>query len=93
MQYSLIFLGILVLFGIVLSLGFIKVSPNIAEGLIFFAFLILFEFVLVFTEPYLENYTNGEPMYNLLANSVLAILIFPVHAILEKLLKKRIVKS
>ena len=92
LQYSLIFLGILVLFVIILMLGFIKVSPNVAEGLIFFAFLILFEFALVFTEPYLEQYTNDEPMYNLLANSVLAILIFPVHAILEKLLKKRIVK-
>jgi len=92
LQHSLIFLGILVLFGIVLSLGFIKVSPNIAEGLIFFAFLILFEFVLVLTEPYLEQYTNGEPMYNLLANSVLALVIFPLHAVLENLLKKRIVK-
>jgi tetratricopeptide (TPR) repeat protein len=93
LQYSLIFLGILVLFVAILMLGFIKVSPNVAEGLIFFAFLILFEFVLVFSEPYLEQYTNGEPMYNLLANSVLAILIFPVHSILERLLKKRIVKS
>ena len=92
LQYSLIFLGILVLFVAILMLGFIKVSPNIAEGLIFFAFLILFEFVLVFTEPYMEQYTNGEPMYNLLANSVLALVIFPLHAILEKLLKKRIVK-
>jgi len=42
--------------------------------------------------PYLENYTNDEPMYNLLANSLLALVIFPLHAILEKLLKKRIVK-
>jgi tetratricopeptide (TPR) repeat protein len=92
LQYNLIFLGILVLFVAILMLGFIRVSPNVAEGLIFFAFLILFEFVLVFSEPYLEQYTNGEPMYNLLANSVLALLIFPVHAILEKLLKKRIVK-
>ena len=92
LQYSLIFLGILVLFVIILMLGFIKVSPNVAEGLIFFAFLILFEFVLVFTEPYMEQYTNDEPMYNLLANSVLALVIFPLHAILEKLLKKRIVK-
>ena len=91
-QYSLIFLGILVLFGIVLSLGFIKVSPTIAEGIIFFAFLILFEFVLVFTEPYLEQYTNGEPMYNLLANAVIALLIFPLHDKLETVLKKRIVK-
>ncbi len=92
LQYSLIFLGILVLFVGILFLGFIKVSPTIAEGIIFFAFLILFEFVLVFTEPYLENYTQGQPMYNLLANSLLALLIFPVHAILENLLKKRIVK-
>jgi tetratricopeptide (TPR) repeat protein len=92
LQYSLIFLGILVLFGVILSLGFIKVSPTIAEGIIFFAFLILFEFILVFSEPYLEQYTNGEPMYNLLANSVLALLIFPVHALLERLLKKRIVR-
>ena len=93
LQYSLIFLGILVMFVAILMLGFIKVSPNVAEGLIFFAFLILFEFALVFTEPYLEQYTNDEPMYNLLANSVLALVIFPLHAILEKLLKKRIVKS
>ena len=81
------------LFGIVISLGFIKVSPNIAEGLIFFAFLILFEFILVFAEPYLENYTNGEPMYNLLANAVIALLIFPLHDVLESKLKKRIVKK
>lgn len=92
LQYSLIFLGILLLFVLILMLGFIKVSTNVAEGLIFFAFLILFEFVLVFAEPYLEQYTNDEPMYNLLANSVLALLIFPVHSILERLLKKRIVK-
>jgi tetratricopeptide (TPR) repeat protein len=93
LQYSLIFLGILLLFGIVLSLGFIKVSANVAEGLIFFAFLILFEFVLVFVEPYLETYTNGEPMYNLLANSIIALLIFPLHDVLESKLKKRLVKK
>jgi len=93
LQYSLIFLGIILMFGMVLSLGYIKVSVNVAEGLIFFAFLILFEFVLVFTDPYLSIYTHDEPMYNLLANAVIALLIFPLHAILEKLLKKRIVKN
>lgn len=92
LQYSLIFLGILLLFGIILSLGFIRVSPTIAEGLIFFAFLILFEFALVFTEPYIEVYTKDEPMYNLLANSIMAIIIFPLHAVLERILKQRIVK-
>ncbi len=92
LEYSLIFLGILALFGIVLMLGFFKVSNNVAEGLIFFAFLIFFEFLLVFTEPYLEQYTQGEPVYALLANSALALIIFPLHAVLERLLKKRIVK-
>jgi tetratricopeptide (TPR) repeat protein len=92
MQYSLIFLGILLLFGGVLSLGFVKVSANVAEGLIFFAFLILFEFVLVFTDPYLEQFTDGEPMYNLAANALIALLIFPLHDKLETVLKKRIVK-
>jgi len=93
LQYSLIFLGVIILFGIVLSLGFIKVSGNVAEGLIFFAFLILFEFVLVFAEPYIGKYTKGEPMYNLLANSVIALLIFPLHNFFEDFLKKKIVKK
>ncbi len=93
LQYSLIFLGILLLFVGILLMGFIKVSPNIAEGIIFFAFLILFEFILVFTDPYLEKITHEEPMYNLAANALIALLIFPLHAILEKLLKNRIVKS
>lgn len=93
LQYSLIFLGILALFGIVLSFGFIKVSAGIANGLIFFVFLILFEFILVFTDPYLEQYTQDQPFYNLIANASLAILIFPLHSLLEKLLKNRLVKG
>jgi tetratricopeptide (TPR) repeat protein len=92
-EYSLIFLGILLLFGTILSLGYVKVSTNIAEGLIFFAFLILFEFILVFLEPFLEEYTNQEPIYALLANSLIALLVFPLHAFMEGYLKKRIVKK
>ncbi len=93
LEYSLIFLGILLLFGGVLMLGFIKVSANVAEGLIFFSFLILFEFVLVFVEPYLNEYTDGEPIYTLLINAGIALLIFPLHDKLETVLKKRIVKK
>lgn len=92
LQYSLIFIGILLFFGGVLSLGFIKVSPTIAEGVIFFAFLILFEFLLVLSDPFVDGLTNGEPMYKLLANALLAGLIFPAHAFFERVLKKRLVK-
>jgi len=93
MQYSLIFLGILLLFGLTMMMGFIKVSPNVAEGLIFFTFLIFFEFVLVFVEPHLNEYTDGEPIYTLITNAGIALLIFPLHDILENKLKKRIVKK
>lgn len=93
LQYSLIFLGILLLFGIILGFGFIKVSPTVAEGIIFFAFLILFEFLLVLGDPYVESITGGEPIYKLLANAVLAGAIFPAHAFFERALKSRIVKQ
>ena len=92
LQYSLIFLSILLFFGLVLSLGFIKVSPTIAEGLIFFAFLLLFEFVLVLADPYVDQLTGGEPLYKLLFNAVLAGLIFPLHAFFEATLKTRLIK-
>ena len=52
---------ILVVFGLVLSLGVVKVSPKVAEGLIFFAFLILFEFLLVLSDPYVDSVTGGAP--------------------------------
>ena len=92
LQYSFIFLAILIVFGGVLGLGFVKVSPIIAEGLIFFAFLIWFEFLLVLSDPYIDVWTGGEPIYKLLLNAILAALIFPLHAFFEKTLKKRLVK-
>ena len=91
-QYSLIFLGILVLFGIILSLGFIKVSPNIAEGIIFFTFLLFFEFCLVLLDPMIEDWSSGEPLFKLLFNAGIAALIFPMHSLFEGKLKKRLVR-
>jgi tetratricopeptide (TPR) repeat protein len=93
LQYSIIFLGILLFFGIVLFLSRIKLTPWLAEGLIFFAFLILFEFILVFIDPYLGEYTHNVPMYKLLANATVAVLIFPVHAFMEVRLKRRMLKK
>jgi tetratricopeptide (TPR) repeat protein len=91
-QYSMIFLAILVIFGSILGLGFIKVSAKFAEGLIFFAFLIFFEFCLVLLDPIIDNWSSGEPIFKLLFNAILAGVIFPAHAFFENKLKKRIVK-
>jgi tetratricopeptide (TPR) repeat protein len=93
MQYSIIFLGILIVFGTVLGSGKFNISPKFAEGLIFFAFLLFFEFCLVLLDPIIDDWSSGEPIYKLLFNAILAGAIFPLHAFFENLLKKRIIKN
>ncbi|MBL4752951.1 MAG: tetratricopeptide repeat protein [Flavobacteriales bacterium] len=92
LQYSVILIALLVLFGGVLSLGFLKVSPRMAEGIIFFSFLILFEFLLVLADPSIEDWSGGAPGIKLLLNAAIAALIFPLHAFFESRLKGRLVK-
>jgi len=58
LQYSIIFIVILVLFGGVLFMGFVNISERMAEGIIFFSFLILFEFLLVLADPYIDNWSG-----------------------------------
>jgi len=69
------------------------VSPRFAEGLIFFTFLLFFEFTLVLLDPYIEQYSSGAPATKLAFNAVLAGLIFPLHSFFEEQIKQRIVKS
>lgn len=92
LQFSFIFIAILVVFGITIALLNVKISPRFAEGLIFFAFLIFFEFCLVLLDPYVDVYSGGEPIYKLIFNALLALLIFPAHAYMENKLKSRIKK-
>lgn len=92
LQYSIILLIIIILFGLILGLGFVKVSPRIASGLIFFAFLILFEFFLVLFDPYVDRLADSEPLFKLVINACLALTIFPAHAFLEGRLKKILMK-
>ena len=92
LQYSIIFIVILVVFALVLNVGYINVSPLFAEGLIFFAFLIFFEFCLVLLDPYIDEWSNGEPIYKLIFNGILASAIFPLHAFFERRLKNRLIK-
>ena len=93
LQYSVILIAILTLFGGVLALGFINVSEKMAEGVIFFSFLILFEFLLVLADPYIDNWSGGAPGFKLLFNAGIAALIFPAHAFFESKLKKRLVRT
>ena len=93
MQYSVILIALLILGAGVLALGKISVSPRIAEGLIFFSFLILFEFLLVLADPYIEGWSGGAPGIKLLFNAGIAALIFPAHSFFEGKMKGRLVKN
>ncbi|MBL4715747.1 MAG: hypothetical protein JKX95_03850, partial [Bacteroidia bacterium] len=92
LQYSAIFIGILILFGGILMLGFVKVRPQDVEGIIFISFLILFEFVLVLADPHIEQYTGGAPGYKLIFNAGIAGMMFPLHQFFGGKLKKRVIK-
>ena len=91
LQYSIILIGILVVFGGILSLGFLNVSSAMVEGLIFFAFLIFFEFLLVLADPYVDGWTGGAPGWKLLINAGIAALVFPIHSFFEKVLTRRVI--
>jgi len=93
LHYSAIIMGIIALSLLIGVLGFIRVKPKVAEGIIFIAFLILFEFLIVLIDPYVEQWTGGAPGYILIINSGLAGLIFPLHQFFESRLRKRLIKT
>ena len=92
LQYSGIFVFVLIMFVFILFSGKFRMSSKVAEGLIFFTFLLVFEFCLVLLDPMIDSWSSGEPLYKLLFNAVLAAGIFPLHAFFENTLKKRLMK-
>jgi len=92
LQYSGIFIFIIALFAMVFVLGRFTIPIQLAEALIFIPFLIIFEFLLVFLDPYIEVFTGGEPTYKLAINAGLAFVIFPLHQYFEGNLKFRAIK-
>ncbi len=90
LQYSGILIFIVAFFITLLFSGRLNIPVRLAEGGVFFTFLLVFEFLLVLTDPYIEQYTGGEPAYKLIVNAGLAGLIFPLHSFFETKLKKRI---
>lgn len=91
LQYSGILIFIVALFAGVFFLGKFSIPIRLAEGMIFFTFLLFFEFTLVLLDPYIEAYSSGAPAIKLGFNALLAALIFPLHSFFEERLKGRII--
>ncbi len=92
-QYAIILIIVLSFFVGIFSLGKIKLGPKVTQAFIYLAILILFESSLVIADPYVEEISNGEPAFKLLANVGIALLLFPIHSILDKRLKRRVLKN
>ncbi|MBL4735017.1 MAG: tetratricopeptide repeat protein [Flavobacteriales bacterium] len=93
LQYSGILIFIVLIFSLVFMLGKITVPVRLAEGMIFFSFLLFFEFSLVLLDPYIERYSSGGPALKLGFNALLAAAIFPLHSLFESRLKKRLLQK
>ncbi|MBL4658454.1 MAG: hypothetical protein JKX73_10670, partial [Flavobacteriales bacterium] len=90
LQYAVILLVIVGLAIIIFMLGKFQLPVAVVEALIFFTFLLLFEYTLVLLDPYIEDYSSGAPAIKLAFNALLAGLIFPLHSFFEEKLKSRI---
>ena len=91
LQYSVVLICLLAFAVMIAMMGRLSLPVKVAEGLIFFAFLIFFEFVLVLADPYLDVWTGGAPGWKLLINASIAALIFPLHSFFEVILKNKLV--
>ncbi|MBL4753163.1 MAG: tetratricopeptide repeat protein [Flavobacteriales bacterium] len=92
LQYSGILIFLIMLGTALVGLGRLSISVKLAEGLIFFTFLLFFEFTLVLLDPYIEAFSSGAPALKLGFNALLAAMIFPLHAFFEERVKQRIVR-
>ena len=89
-QINIIVLAVLFLFALILISGRVNVSPKVAQGLIFIFFILLFEFVLVVMDPYVDEWSEGAPMVKLLINSIFALVIFFGHTFFAGRLERAI---
>ncbi len=88
-QYSGILLFTMLLFSCAFIFGKFQIADTWVEKLLFFSFLLLFEFIIILTDPYIDILTKKEPLLTLLANACLAVLIVPLHQFLENKLRHK----
>ncbi len=86
----LVIATVVVLFFVILFAGRSRLSGRVAQGTVFIALLLFFEFLLVLTDSPVENLTGGEPIFKLLANVLLALFVLPVHGWLEAYVQRKV---
>lgn len=88
-QYFLIFTALLVLLAVLFFAGRLPLPRRVVETVVFLSLLLFFEFVLVYLDPLLEQYTGGVPLPKLAVNAILAVAFTFLHRFLEDRFRKR----
>lgn len=71
-------------FIILVVLGVFKISPAVIRALGFFAFIFLFEFIVLLLDEQIQEITHGEPWKVLAVKIFIISLLLPLHHWLEK---------
>jgi hypothetical protein len=83
-EYMGITAVIATVFIILVLLGVFKMSPSIIRALGFFAFIFLFEFIVLLLDDQIQEFTHGEPWKVLAVKILIISLLLPLHHWLEK---------
>jgi tetratricopeptide (TPR) repeat protein len=92
-QYSLIVLIFIMLFGGILFVGKLDLSQNMIDTMIFLSVLLLSRFFIVLIMPLASSYGADAPLVNLGANFMLALFFAPLQKFLERKLKKKVAED
>lgn len=82
-QYMGITIGIAAVFTLLVLLGVFQVSEATIKILGFFAFILLFEFIILIADTKIHHMTHGEPLPILAIKIVLIAILLPLHHWLE----------
>lgn len=91
-QLSGIFIGVFLLFLIIVISSRVKLKPKFVSALIFIFFILLFELVLVVMDPWTDGWSSGIVWLKFAINSFFALVIFVFHTYSERLLRKWFVR-
>jgi hypothetical protein len=87
LQLTAVAVFIPVFFLIILFLSRIKVKPRVVEFLAIFDLLLFFEFITDLVFPYIDNWTNDSPLWELAILVVIAALLEPLNYRFENWVK------
>ena len=88
-QYIFMLIGVFAMFTAVFFLANILMPDWLVNLVSWIPFVMLFELTLVYTDPYIEALTGGQPFYKFLINTAIAVMLFFVQHYFQNKLRQR----